>query len=243
MRPTIPVRVLVETADPSARLALPDRDHTDARWLACRRAHRPGRRWSTRLVRPTSAPRPRCGLPDPKQPRDRAGRRAKRFLTPAEKYQAFVQVLTGDMSVAQCAEHWGVDRSTIMTAREVAKQGALAALAASRPGVRADGVDRELVATEESAVQVEVLFTAALDDEGIWSRIEARQAGSPLDGDDPDVPILLAMSDNGPQMRAGTTREFLALCSIVARFGRVSSSAASTAGSRIFSRWGHSPLT
>jgi transposase InsO family protein len=46
------------------------------------------------------------------------------------------------------------------------------------------------------------------------------QAGSPLDGDDPDMPILLAMSDNGPQMRAGTTREFLALCSIVAHFGR-----------------------
>ena len=33
-------------------------------------------------------------------------------------------------------------------------------------------------------------------------------------------PILLAMSDNGPQMRAGTTREFLALCCIAARFGR-----------------------
>ena len=31
--PTIPVRVLVEIADPSARLALPDRDHTDAMWL------------------------------------------------------------------------------------------------------------------------------------------------------------------------------------------------------------------
>ena len=28
------------------------------------------------------------------------------------------------------------------------------------------------------------------------------------------------MSDNGPQMRAGTTREFLAMCSIAARFGR-----------------------
>ena len=28
------------------------------------------------------------------------------------------------------------------------------------------------------------------------------------------------MSDNGPQMRAGTTREFLALCCIAARFGR-----------------------
>ncbi len=59
-----------------------------------------------------------------------------------------------------------------------------------------------LVTPEESATQVEVLFTAALDDEGIWERIEARRAGSPLDGDDPEVPVLLAMSDNGPQMRA-----------------------------------------
>ena len=78
---------------------------------------------------------------------------------------------------------------------------------------------RTLVTVEESATQVEVLFTGALDD-GLWPRIEARQAGSPLTGDDPEVPILLAMSDNGPQMRAGTTREFLALCSIVAHFGR-----------------------
>ncbi len=71
-------------------------------------------------------------MPDPKQPRDRAGRRRKRFLTPAEKYQVFSQVLSGEMNVAQCAEHWGVDRSTIMKAREAAKQGALAALAVSR---------------------------------------------------------------------------------------------------------------
>ncbi len=85
-------------------------------------------------------------MPDPKLSRERAGRRPKRFLTPAEKYQAFVQVLCGELTVAQCAEHWGVDRSTIMKAREVAKQGALAALAASKPGVRADGVDFELVA-------------------------------------------------------------------------------------------------
>jgi transposase-like protein len=63
-------------------------------------------------------------MPDPSKRRDRAGRRAKRFLSPAEKYQAFVQVLSGEMTVAQCAEHWGVDRSTIMKAREVAKQAA-----------------------------------------------------------------------------------------------------------------------
>ena len=78
---------------------------------------------------------------------------------------------------------------------------------------------RTLVTVEESATQVEVLFTGALDDEGLWPRIEARHAGKPLVGADPDIPILLAMSDNGPQMRAGTTREFLAMCSIVAHFG------------------------
>jgi transposase len=93
-------------------------------------------------------------VPDPKQRRGRAGRRAKRFLTPAEKYQAFVQVLSGEMTVAQCAEHWGVDRSTIMKAREVAKQGALTALASSRPGVRADGVDPELMAARHEIARL-----------------------------------------------------------------------------------------
>jgi NADPH-dependent ferric siderophore reductase len=40
--PTIPVRVLVEIADPSARLALPDRDHTDATWLDLPAGNAPG---------------------------------------------------------------------------------------------------------------------------------------------------------------------------------------------------------
>ena len=78
-----------------------------------------------------------------------------------------------------------------------------------------------LVTAEETATQVEVVFTDALDTEGLWPAVEARQAQRARHGDDSDEePILLAMSDNGPQMRAGTTREFLALCSIAARFGR-----------------------
>ena len=78
-----------------------------------------------------------------------------------------------------------------------------------------------LVTAEETATQVEVVFTEALDTEGLWPVVEARQADRARRGDDSDEePILLAMSDNGPQMRAGTTREFLALCSIAARFGR-----------------------
>ena len=68
--------------------------------------------------------------------RERGGRRGRRRLSPVQKYEAFVQVLTGEMTVAECADHWGVDRSTIMRAREVAKKGALDALASSRPGVR-----------------------------------------------------------------------------------------------------------
>ena len=78
-----------------------------------------------------------------------------------------------------------------------------------------------LVTAEETATQVEVVFTDALDTEGLWPAVEARQADRARHGDDSDEePILLAMSDNGPQMRAGTTREFLAMCSIAARFGR-----------------------
>ena len=75
-----------------------------------------------------------------------------------------------------------------------------------------------LVTVEESATQVEVVFTDTLDTEGLWPRVEARQTESAKDSD--NDPILLAMSDNGPQTRAGTTREFFAMCSIAARFGR-----------------------
>ena len=71
---------------------------------------------------------------------ERGGRRGRRRLSPVQKYEAFVQVLTGEMTVVECADYWGVDRSTIMRAREVAKKGALDALASSRPGTRSGGV-------------------------------------------------------------------------------------------------------
>ena len=81
-------------------------------------------------------------------------------MSPVQKYEAFVQVLTGEMTVVQCADHWGgrthlpTDRSTIMRAREVAKRGALDALASSRPGTRADGVDPELVMARDEAARL-----------------------------------------------------------------------------------------
>ena len=33
-------------------------------------------------------------------------------------------------------------------------------------------------------------------------------------------PVLLAVSDNGPQMTSGSTREFMAMCAIAQHFGR-----------------------
>ena len=72
------------------------------------------------------------------------GRRRKRFLSPSEKYEIWIGLLRGEYSTVQAAERAGVYRTTIMRVRQVAKQGALNALAASKPGVRTGGVDPEL---------------------------------------------------------------------------------------------------
>jgi predicted DNA-binding protein (UPF0251 family) len=40
----------------------------------------------------------------------------------------------GESTISEAADRVGVDRSTVMKLRQVAKQGALEALAASRPG-------------------------------------------------------------------------------------------------------------
>jgi hypothetical protein len=44
---------------------------------------------------------------------DRAGRRAKRFLTPSQKYEVFLQLLRQEVTVIEVAEHWQVDRGVI----------------------------------------------------------------------------------------------------------------------------------
>jgi len=46
----------------------------------------------------------------------------------------------------RAAERWDLDPTTIMRIRRVAREGALGALAQSRPGRRQDGEDAELAA-------------------------------------------------------------------------------------------------
>ena len=79
---------------------------------------------------------------------DRGGRRRKRFLSPQQKYEIWLQLLRGESTMAEAADRAGVDRSTVMKLRVVAKQGALDALAASRPGVRTKERDAELAAAQ-----------------------------------------------------------------------------------------------
>ena len=76
-----------------------------------------------------------------------SGRRRKRFLSPSEKYEIWLALVRGEETIAQAADRVGVDRSTVMKLRTVARQGALDALAQSKPGVRpGGGADPELAA-------------------------------------------------------------------------------------------------
>ncbi len=58
----------------------------------------------------------------------------KKCLTPSMKYEIWLQLIRGEATIAQAAAASAVDRSTIIRVRQVAKEGALAALAASKPG-------------------------------------------------------------------------------------------------------------
>jgi transposase-like protein len=63
-----------------------------------------------------------------------SGGKARRRLSPSEKYEMWMSIVTGQATQREAAERYGVDRSVVVTACRVAKQGALDALAASVPG-------------------------------------------------------------------------------------------------------------
>ena len=61
-----------------------------------------------------------------------------------QKYEIWLQLVRQEVTIAEAAVAHRVDRSTVMRIRTVAKEGALAALAASKPGVRGRERDYEL---------------------------------------------------------------------------------------------------
>jgi putative transposase len=104
-----------------------------------------------------------------------------------------------------------------------------------------DVVSRKWIATlltaEATSTQVKVLFLDALDAEGLLDGLEWRlDQPDDVDFADEHAPILLAVSDNGPEMRSDETRAFMALVTIGQHFGRPSTP---TDQAWIETLWGH----
>ena len=91
-----------------------------------------------------------------------------------------------------------------------------------------DVVSRKWLATvvsvEETSTQVEIAFTRALIDDGKEYLLDEALLDELAHGSVPDnderVPVLLAVSDNGPQMTSKATAVFMAGARIAQHFGR-----------------------
>jgi putative transposase len=80
-----------------------------------------------------------------------------------------------------------------------------------------------VVSAEESSTQVEVAFTRALVADGKEQLLDQPLLDELAHGVVPDhdeVPVLVAMSDNGPQMTSRATAAFMASVRIARHFGR-----------------------
>ena len=72
-----------------------------------------------------------------------------------------------------------------------------------------------LLTTEQTSTQAQLLFARALEDQGLLG-----PDGLPPERDPEDPPILVAWSDNGSEMTAIDTRQFMALMTIAQHHGR-----------------------
>jgi transposase len=105
-----------------------------------------------------------------------SGRRAKRFLSAEQKYDLWVRMLTGQLTTVEAAAEAAVDRTTIATLKRVARDGAIAALEASRPGRRklTAGENAELARLRgevdrlQSAIVEQAIELAALRGKASW---------------------------------------------------------------------------
>ncbi|EJN85036.1 hypothetical protein [Actinomyces naeslundii] len=80
------------------------------------------------------------------------------------------------------------------------------------------------VSAEETHIQVRLATWQALEAEDLLTsaleRADALKRQLVLDGDDDLTALLLAVSDNGTQMIAASTRRFMAMVAIAQHFGR-----------------------
>lgn len=97
-----------------------------------------------------------------------------------------------------------------------------------------------ILVPDPNGIAVRILFTKALEAQGLLTDELAERLvdldDQAIGDDDPDVPLLVAVSDNGTEMRCRETRKFMAVCSIVQHFGRPSTP---TDQAWIETLWGH----
>jgi transposase len=93
-------------------------------------------------------------MPESERGTERLGRRARRFLSPSQKDEIWLQLVRQETTIAEAADRLEVDRSTIMRMREIARQGALEALASSKPGVQPTRRDAELEAARAEVARL-----------------------------------------------------------------------------------------
>jgi transposase-like protein len=77
-------------------------------------------------------------------------RRARRQLSPEEKWELFLEVTSQEISQADAARKYGVDVSVIVRLRALARDASLAAFASAKPGrpPSAEAVEVELLRAE-----------------------------------------------------------------------------------------------
>ena len=104
-----------------------------------------------------------------------SGRRTRKILSASMKYEIWLRLVRGETTTAGAADEVGVDRSTIVRLRKVAKEGALDALAASRPGRGGKSIrDLELEASQAEvarlteAVKELAVKVTLLEKKGAW---------------------------------------------------------------------------
>ncbi|MFQ5524604.1 MAG: hypothetical protein ACE5F5_13710 [Acidimicrobiia bacterium] len=103
------------------------------------------------------------------------GRRKRRLLSPEEKWEAFLEVTSQELSQADTARKWGVDTSVVIKLRRDAKDAALAAFAAARPGRSRDPRDVEIemlraeIARLTDAIKEQAIELALIRGKSRWA--------------------------------------------------------------------------
>jgi transposase InsO family protein len=82
-----------------------------------------------------------------------------------------------------------------------------------------------LLSSEQTSTQAQLLFAHALEDQGLLGAdgqplAAAQQPPAAIAGDEDRLPVLIAWSDNGSEMKAIDTRQFMALTAITQHHGR-----------------------